>query len=189
VNRIDDIAWRPGFNDPDPLSWIAFAAYAIASVLCIRAALCRGDAPIARQSRRAWLLFGIALAFLGLNLQLDLHVLFFQWLRRTAEIQGWYERRRSFQHAFMVILSVALLAGVIFGARCFRFFVRTQKLAIFGALLVIGYVLARNMSFNHFDDRAGSIWDMKDSLRLFELSGVTAIGIAAWRFTRAGKER
>lgn len=188
MNHIDEIVWRPGFNDPEPIGWIAFAAYGLASVLCFRAALCRADSPPARQSKRAWFLIGLALGFLGLNLQLDLHTFFFQWGRQIAETQGWYEKRRSFQKGFMAIFSITLIAGAFIAARRFRTFVKTQKLAVAGVLLVTAYVLARNAAFNHFDDREGSVWEMKDALCLVELAGVTAIGFAAWRYSRSGKD-
>jgi len=185
MNHIDEIAWRPGFNDPEPMGWITFAAYGIASVLCICAALRRDDSPPGRESKLAWLLLGLALGFLGVNLQLDLHVLLIQFGRRIAETDGWYEKRRSYQQAFTVAFSAGLIACVFFGARKFGTFVKNQRLAVTGALLIIGYVLVRNASFNHIDDRKGSMWDMKDSLRLVELAGVVAIGLAAWRSSSA----
>jgi hypothetical protein len=187
VNHIDNIVWRPGFNDPDPLGLVTFAAYGVATVLCIRAALRRDESPPVQQSKRAWLLFGLVLGFVGLNEQLDLQTLLIQWGRQTAEIHGWYEKRRMVQHAFMVTFSAAVVAGALLVGRQFWTFVKTQWLAVAGAMAVIGYVLVRDASFNHIDDRQGSWWNLKDSLRVGELAGVTAIGIAAWRYARPRK--
>jgi hypothetical protein len=189
VKYIDAITWRPGFSDPDPLGWITFGAYAVTSVLCVRAARSGDDSPPTRQSRRIWFLFALALGFLGVNLQLDLHALFFQWARQMAETQGWYEWRRNVQHAFFVIVSGTLIAAVVFLSRRFRSFARTQKLAVSGVLLIIAYVLIRNATFNHIDDRSDSVWNMKDRLRLVELTGVTAIAVAAWRFPGSKADR
>jgi len=189
VNNPDDIAWHPGFNDPDLMSWVTFTAYGISSVLCFRAAMRRDSAARDPQARRAWFLFGLALAFLGLNLQLDLHALLFQLARRMAESQGWYEKRRPLQFAFIAVFSAGMIAGMIFAARRFGNFVRTQKLAVIGALLIIGYVLARNATFNHIDERVGVTRDLKARLVLVELAGVIMIGVAAWRSSRAGKLR
>jgi len=189
VNHIDDITWQPGFNDPEPLGWIGFAAYGVASVLCFRAALWSSEARPDRQSKRAWLLFGLALALLGINLQLDLHALFFQWVRQVAEFEGWYEKRRAMQRTFIVTFAAVSFSGAILIARHFHAFVKTQRLAVFGALLIVGYALLRGASFNHIDDREQSLLEMKDQLRLVELTGVAAIGFAAWRYPRSSAGR
>lgn len=184
MNHIDDIAWRPGFNDSELLGWITFAAYGVATVLCIRAARSGDGSPTASESKGAWFLFAMALGFLGLNLQLDLHAFLFQWARQIAETQGWYEKRRTIQRTFIVIFSGSLAVGIVFACRRFQGFVKTQKLAVAGAVLIVAYVIIRNAAFNHIDDRRESIWNMKESLRLLELTGATAIAVAAWRYPR-----
>jgi hypothetical protein len=189
VNRIDDIAWRPGFNDSDPLGWVTFAAYGVAAVLCIRAARSGDGSPTATESKGGWFLFALALGFLGLNVQLDLHAFLFQWARQIAETQGWYEKRRTLQRAFIVIFSGALVVGIVFACLRFQGFVKTQKLAVLGALLIVAYVIIRNAAFNHIDDRKGSMWNMKESLRLLELTGATAIAVAARRYSRSRSGR
>ena len=81
----------------------------------VRGRPARSDHPHeARNQRllaRFWLVACVTLTALGINKQLDLQSLFTQLLRDAARLQGWCDRRRSYQFAFVVVIAGAGVGG------------------------------------------------------------------------------
>ena len=126
---------------------------------------------------------------LGINKQLDLQSLATQIGRDM--IKGWnlYQERRELQVGF--ILAVALvcagsLALFLWAAR--RNLARRWP-AIVGMLFILGFVVIRAASFHHVDAllaaRLGGVkWNW-----IFELSGISVVGLAAFRIALARPPR
>src|SRR5579862_622210 len=97
-----DDHWEPGIGDPTVIGWVTVAAYFLAACLSFRAAW---RSPRARRGwsgpRLFWGLFTVALVLLGINKQLDLQTWFTLFFKQVALHEGWYERRRPVQAAFI----------------------------------------------------------------------------------------
>lgn len=173
------IRWEPGLNDPSFGGWAVTAGYPVAAWLALGAAR---RAPERSFERRFWGLAGTVLLALGVNKQLDLHILLIDWGRALAVESGWYQQRRLLQQVFM---AAALLTGLAAAAWAWRVTRRRDpsiRLALGGLILTAAYALARASVFNHTgsilrSEVAGARWDW-----LVELAGVAIVALAAWRY-------
>lgn len=175
------IRWQLGFNDPTLAGWAVTASYAIAAVLALLAAR---RAPARSFERRFWWLALAALFALGVNKQLDLHILIIDFGRAWAVDNGWYPRRRVFQAVFVSALFAAGLLAAVAGALAVRQRDAEVRLALSGLLFTSAYVLVRATAFNHANsplhtEIAGIRWDW-----LMEVAGIAMVAVAAWRYRR-----
>ena len=119
LETVSDGRWTPGIGDPSWAGWLTSAAYAVAACLAVLAyRSCRSEAirlerTSPRDARNERLLAAsgcwpcMTLTALGINKQLDLQSLFTQVLRDAAHLQGWYDDRRRYQFAFVVVIAAA----------------------------------------------------------------------------------
>lgn len=173
------IRWHFGANDPGVIGWGTTAAYFIAAALVATAARsARPDSP----ERRFWLAMCAIVLALGVNKQLDLHVLLIDLGRAWAVDNGLYQQRRAIQALF---LGLGALCGVAVAAATFGATRRRDaslRLAAFGLGVTSFYVALRAAAFNHADswlktEIAGLRWDWT-----VEVAGLALVALGAWRF-------
>jgi hypothetical protein len=144
----DTSRWTPGIGDPTAMGWVTVLAYAGAAVLC---ALCaRADRGDASRTRFWWVLAAL-LALLAINKQLDLQSWLTQFAKDLAFSQGWYERRRVVQVAFIGVIALVGLAGQFWLYRLFRRHGREVRWAVLGLVFLSVFVVMRAASFHHVD--------------------------------------
>lgn len=173
--------WEAGIGDPSVMGWVTVAAYAAAALLALRCARRTGE-PL---EFRFWVVLTAALVLLGLNKQLDIQSLFTQTARDMAFAQGWYERRRIYQAAFigfLVAAGVAIAALLLWTAR--RLPLSTQVAAL-GLVMLVIFVVIRGASFHHVDEMLGSRVEGMRVNVLLELVPLLAISGAAFVRRRA----
>jgi hypothetical protein len=200
------VEWTPGIGDPTVMGWLTVVAYFVAAWLCLRAfksekrgpdrpyrqaipALVRvlkkhWPSPPAPARRAAlWLVLAFVLGALGVNKQLDLQTLFTQTLRDLARAQGWYERRRPYQVAFIAAVGLTSAAGTALLAFAMRRVLHRIWLGLLGLGLLAGFVLIRAASIHQVD-----VMLKRGVVRLnwvLELGAIGVIALSALR-QRAG---
>jgi hypothetical protein len=178
--------WSPGIGDPTIVGWVTVALYAVAAVLCWRAARgCKKPQPkrtIRPLETILWRFLSIALWFLCINKQLDLQTAFTEIGRLIALRDGWYEERYVYQKMFIE----GLVLGGAFCA-CLLLVItwkmsRSIKLATFGLCMLGVFILVRASSFHHVDQFLDSgVLGVKWNW-ILEISGIGVIALAAhWR--------
>lgn len=185
--------WRPGIGDPTFLGWLTVAAYFAAAVVCGRVWQLERRASRAGDrtaSPTFWLTLTLLLASLGINKQLDLQSLLTEVGRRLSFRQGWYDRRREVQFAFIV--GVGLASLLAFGAFAWvaRRNLKRNAASLAGIVLLLAFVLIRASSFHHVDafisaTLGGVRWNA-----IMELGGIglTALGaLFAMRLDAGGR--
>lgn len=138
--------WAFGIGDPDLWGWAVVAAYALATVLCLRAARRR-----AGREAVFWTLAAVLMLALGLNAQLDLQTLLTAAGRCVARAEGWYRERAGVQMRFAAgVAALALLVTVAAAVTMRRHLSRLWP-AMLGLVAVLTYVAMRAASFHHLD--------------------------------------
>ena len=175
------IRWQLGLNDPSVIGWLTVASYAVAAILAWRAAQCARAA--GRQfDRRFWLVVCAAMVLLGINKQLDFHILLTDIGRAWAVDHGWYQQRRGFQKAFMLAVAAGAALVLAWGGVATRRKDPAIRWALGGIVLTTGYILVRAASFHHTDVLMrtaifGHRWNWA-----IEVAGIALAGYAAWRY-------
>lgn len=176
--------WSPGIGDPTIIGWVTVVLYAVAAVLCWRAAReCRKLPPkmIIRRETALWRFLSIVLWLLCVNKQLDLQTAFTEIGRLIALLNGWYEDRQVYQKIFIEGL---VLCGAF--CACFLVFItwkmsRSIKLAVFGLCVLAVFILTRASSFHHVDMfLSSSVIGIKWNW-ILEISGIGIVALAAYR--------
>jgi hypothetical protein len=166
------------------MGWVTVAAYFIAAVLCGCATARAGLTPDHLASpgfteRQFWLAMTVIFLCLGINKQLDLQSLLTEIGRAAARSEGWYKDRRAYQVAFIegFVAVATICVAVLFWI--FRRSRPAVKLALWGLVFTIAFVVLRAASFHHVDRflKAGVLgwrWNW-----IIELSGITIVATAA----------
>jgi hypothetical protein len=130
--------------------------------------------------------FGLCgvLVMLGVNKQLDLQTCFTQIGRDMAHSEGWYERRRIVQFIFVVVI---FLMGVVILAAAY-WYIRgawqRYRIAFFGIIYIVCFVIIRAASFHHIDIFLQSTLGGIYFNHILELGGIIFTGFAAWKAAR-----
>lgn len=138
--------WKLGVGDPTITGWLTAAAFIGTAFLCCAYALCQE--PL-RGHRVFWWTLAVALFVLGINKQLDLHVLLEAVGRETAKQHGWYSQRRSIQMCFVMGLTTIGLASAACIAWALRGLWRQRWLPFCGIVLLVAFIIARAASIHH----------------------------------------
>lgn len=175
--------WSLGIGDPTPIGWFTVFAYGLASVLTLvawrRTLSTEGPGRVAW----AWLCFGVLMALLGINKQLDLQSLFTVLARDLAKQQGWYDVRHLYQRAFILGIAALSMAGAaVFGWIMRRALLQVGLSAV-GVGFISAFVVVRAASFHHVDLLLGAAGGLVN--RLFELGGIGLVGLGAAVFLRS----
>ena len=185
--------------DPGPAGWIMVACYLATTVLCARALWAarigsrlalEHEGPDRRATARPgayhasaafWGLMVILCLLLGFNKQLDFQTWLTNLGRRSAEAQGWYDRRREVQVAFVICTAGLALLGLGVVLFLTRELLPRHVLAFGGVAVLAAYVMLRASSFHDVDD----LMDRSVAgIRLgwvMELVGVVCVAVCAWR--------
>ena len=184
--------WRPSLGDPSVVGFITVFAYLCAALLAVQAAfsarrrLLASSGPAQAQVLfRFWLAIAALLLLLGVNKQLDFQTLLIQWLRDLALAQGWYEKRRVYQVAFILAIFAAIVSGCALLLFSLRRVVRHVWLGIVGIGLLAGFVLIRAASFHHVD-----LWLKQGAVPLngaLELFCIAVLALGALRERGQGR--
>lgn len=166
------IRWEPGLNDPTFGGWAAALGYLAAGALALGAAR---RAPARSFERRFWALVGAVLLALGVNKQLDLHILLIDLGRTLALESGLYQQRRALQAGFMALAGGAGLLALAAGIAAARRRDAMVRLGLIGVSSTAAYALLRAAVFNHTGSLPVWSWTI-------ELAGIALTGIAARRY-------
>jgi len=170
-----DGRWMAGIGDPSPIGWITVAAYGAAAALAARNAWAarRRGAPAG-----FWFALTVLMLLLGINKQLDLQTWFGQTGRDMALSQGWYERRRAVQAAFIVLLGAGAIAFVTSARRYWAARWHDYRWVFLGVVLLAVFIVIRAASFHHIDDFIHFDLGATTLGRAFEIIGVIVIATA-----------
>jgi len=179
------IEWRPGIGDPTLAGWLTVGIYFAATGACFLAAnRSHFSGRNWQQDGIFWLLIAFLLLVLGINKQLDLQSLFTELARGAAKDGGWYEQRRIYQGAFILIVgsaSIAIAAALLFWARRLGI---AQQIAVLGLSPLGAFIVIRAVSFHHVDEfMSGTIIGARWT-SLLEIVGAATIGLCALVYTR-----
>ncbi|MHC4462713.1 MAG: hypothetical protein ACYS6W_07715 [Planctomycetota bacterium] len=168
--------WKLGVGDPTIVGWLITVAFIATAVLCWVYARC----PESLEGHRVfWGSLAVALLVLGINKQLDLHVLLEAICREVAKTHGWYSQRRTIQMLFVMGLATVSLAFVTFTGWAMRHIWRRRWLAFCGIILLVAFIIVRAASINHVFEmlklEPAGIW----LCSILELGGITCIGVSA----------
>ena len=136
-----------------------------------------------------WLVLAGFLVALGINKQLDLQSLATQIGRDVIKARALYGQRHMFQVGFILTIALACassLAALLWAARRG---LQGRWPALLGMLFILSFVVVRAASFHHVDAfLAASVGGLKWNW-ILELSGIGAVGLAAFRIAKAGPPR
>jgi hypothetical protein len=181
------IGWRPGIGDPSLLGWLTVAAYVAAALLSFRTyrlvepvePVTREGILTARVQRWFWLGMTVVLGALAINKQLDIQSLLTDIARVVFKKSGWYEGRRVFQHAFVLVAAGTGAVAILAGLWAFRKGGAWVQLGQLGLIALCSFIVVRAASFHDVDAMlGGSVWFFKLN-HVLELSGIAVISIAA----------
>ena len=174
--------WSPGIGDPSIVGWVTVVLYAVAAVLCWRAARqCRKLPPIRtiRQEAALWRFLSIVLWGLCINKQLDLQTALTEFGRIISHRDGWYEQRYTYQKMFVegLVAGGAICAGLLLYLT--RRMSQPIKLAMLGLCVLGVFILARASSFHHFDSFLSSrVFGFRWNW-ILEIAGICIVALAA----------
>ena len=141
--------WSPHIGDPNVTGWLTVLAYLLTALMAFLVWRRRRDLP--RRVRALWLLMMVACVLLAVNKQLDLQSALTAFGRCIAQLQGWYEERRSFQrHVIMGFLAVAGAMAVL-TVYLMRKHLVQNGVALMGLGLVCTFVAVRAVGIHHVD--------------------------------------
>jgi hypothetical protein len=170
--------WSPGIGDPSFMGWATTFLYLLTSLQCWRLVR-RGSRNFQRSERLIWWSLAIGLFALGLNKQLDLQTAFTETGRILARRQGWYEARRSFQLVFVALFAATTLlmsVGLLYLTRNASV---AARVAVFGMVVLLGFILIRGVSFHHVDEFLRSrLFELRANW-IFEIGGILLILVSA----------
>jgi len=136
------------------LGLVVEAVYLAGAILCVRSAVVaqrheRGDT----HDRSAWWVLAALLAILGLNKWLDAQTLLIRFGRAAAQAQGWSQYDRTVQALCVVLFTILASAGIILCLVKWRWFLRERPLVCIGMVLLFLFLILRDASINHVDER------------------------------------
>lgn len=178
--------WHADFNDPSVVGWASTAGYFVAALFAWRAGE-RAPTRGGQFERNFWRAICAAMIALGINKQLDLHVLVADIARDWSMQQGWYGARRGVQTFFMLAFVVGAGGALAAGYSVTRGRDPALRQALFGLVITAGYVVIRAASFHHTDrlfhtEIFGLRWNW-----LIEVAGFAIVALAARRYRAPGR--
>jgi hypothetical protein len=179
----DDDHWRLGIGDPTFIGWFTVVAYFAAAWLCWRAA--RANAA-AQKLRHFWMGLTLLLCLLGVNKQLDLQTALTFMGKDFAKATGWYENRRYFQFAFILLVATVGSGAIALLFRRYKRDLPRLRGALIGLGFLLIFVVARAASFHHVDQFLNF---SPGGIRMNWVLELGAIACIAWPAWKAIKSR
>ena len=179
------VRWHMGMNDPNLHSWVAVGGYALGALLAFRAARMAGRSG-ERFECRFWQILCAILLALGINKQLDLHVLIIDLGRNLALESGLFAERRQIQRLFMLAIAVTAGLALVAATLVTRRRHRTLGWALAGVAVTGAYGFLRAASFTHVDRLIAAVAPGMESPWPIEIAGIAMTALAAWRYRPGG---
>jgi hypothetical protein len=182
-------SWHFEYDNPTILGWTVVAFYGVAALSCVVAAISLSSKSSRHSERgpgrsaRIWWLLALALAFLGVNKQLNLQTLMIVVLRRLSFAGGWWEQRRAAQLFFSLVFGIGV--GLLLSWLAFRYrnFFNENRHVFWGVIVLGIFVALRAATINHADAFLRLHLRDKNWAWILEISGSVLIGIGAVRQT------
>jgi len=168
--------WKLGFNDPTIAGWMATAIYIFTALLCLAYARC---AEPLRGHRVFWWSLAAGLLVMGINKQLDLHVLLEAVGRELAKRCGWYSQRRTIQTWLVTGLATASFVILVFIGWIVRGISLQRWLAFCGIVLLVAFIIARAASINHVFETLKLKLPQSWLLNVLQWCGIICIALSA----------
>ncbi len=165
------------------MGWITVVCYVIAGVLSAVVLALR-----ASRQRVFWFVLTVLLALLAVNKQLDLQSALTAIGRCMAQMQGWYDQRKTVQLTFILVLAAFSLVFVAVLAWNLRKGFARIWLAFFGFAFLLTFVVMRAASFHHFDRLINFELGPMRMNWFLELTGIAMIACNAILLMIAGPE-
>jgi hypothetical protein len=186
-----------GYGDSDPLGWLITLAYLVVAVLCARAALASwrsgrrsaepvaGDPPPlpARPRAAPWWVLALGALLLGLNKQIDVHLLAREAGTAAVSALGYEEHRRWIGRAVVVALGAGVVWAMVAAARHVRHASRGYRTLMVGLALLAVFVILRAGDYVPYL-RGLNLSRRYVVYLVFELGGLLLVGASAWRTRR-----
>ena len=176
-----DIVWRPG-TGARWIWWIS-AAHLVASCLCFlagRSQRTASDETGTRPTTKFWFALSGFMIVLCLNKILDLQSLVTIFLRQMAQSEGWFENRRSFQAAFVIVAAVMGVMLLFVSVSVFRGRWRQCGLAYLAAVFLLTLVVIRTASYHPVDRFLYGLSGVGNRMNAgLELGGAILVGLGA----------
>jgi hypothetical protein len=186
---------RSMINDKDPVGILITCVYAFALVMTSITTY-----SVFKSERRAilahvpdrvhgrwkfWLAMAVLVLLLGVNKQLDLQTSLTNMFRSQFRERGIYQDRREYQAVFVAILGVIGVAAIAWILWLLKSVNRSTALAMFGAVILIAFILFRAVSFHHVDTLLRLELNAWRVGWLIEISGILVICAASiWELAR-----
>ena len=168
--------WRLAIDDSTVTGWLLAGAFIATALLCSLYARC---AESHRGHRVFWWSLAVGLLVLGINKQLDLHVLIEAVAREVAKRHGWYSQRRAIQMWFVTGLATISLALAVFTGWAMRGVWRQRWLPFCGIVIMLAFILVRTASINHVCEMLNLEPPGSWLLSVFQGVGIACIGVSA----------
>jgi hypothetical protein len=168
--------WKLGFNDPTITGWITTTVYILIALLCLAYARC--EEPL-RGHRVFWWSLAVGLFVIGLNKQLDLHVLLETVCRVIVKRCGWYPQHRIIQLCLVASLATASLTLLIAIGLTACGISRLRWLAFCGILLLVAFIVMQAASMYHAFEMLKLKLPPPWLLGIIQDCGITCIGLSA----------
>jgi hypothetical protein len=179
----DADGWHAGIGDPTVVGWITVLAYFVGAFLTFRAGKI-SDGTQERKQRLFWYSLTAILVLLGINKQLDLQTLLTVEFRKLAIYEGIYEKRRTLQGIFILIVALTGIAGFNWMWRLVHTKDSAIRLGLAGLFFLVVFIFIRAASFHHID--AFLKYDI-GGFRMnwvLELGGIALVSLAALKACR-----
>lgn len=167
----------------DLADWTTVAGYLLAALVSARAA---GHARALGKAndRSFWRNIAVLLVLFAINELLDLQTLLTLLGRAHAKANGWYERRRMVQHAFVLALGVSAISAGLVMLGLTRRRHPTIRLALAGIGFIGVFVLLRAASIHHLDELLGRGAPEFNWGSWQEVIGILIVAVAAALYSR-----
>jgi hypothetical protein len=162
-------------HDAGNLPWVIVGAYALAATLAVfsaRAARTSGE-------RLFWWIAALMLLFLCLNKQFDLQTYLTDFFRQMSRTQGWYQKRRLVQVAFIGVVAVTTLGVGVYLVMLTISASVGVRLAMVGLVMLAAYIVLRAASFHHLDSALGRMVNGVKVHNYVELSCILVVIVGA----------
>ncbi|MFT4056644.1 MAG: hypothetical protein QM681_19225 [Novosphingobium sp.] len=159
---------------------LTFAGYLVACLATLRASV--RDRPA---NAGTWLAIFTLLGLLSINKYFDLQTHFADFMRDEAQISGWYDNRRVFQHIFFIAAVALFLLITFWIAPLMKRRGYALSIAICGAFFLTLYISVRAASLHSVDIFLGSPFLAMSMNDFLERAGIAIIGVAALTVPRS----
>ncbi len=166
------------------LSWLMVAAYILVSLIAASQAFRHWSGQQGMEKRRPdrfWLTLALYLIFLALTRHLHLHESVYNYVRELALQRGWYEMRRPFQSAALVLIFIGAGSLTSYWVYIQNQFQGIRILNFVGAGILTSIWILRTISFHYTDSLIHLDLGLISVGSIIELIGLFAILLAAFK--------